>query len=163
MAYKFISVERKGDIAIITLRKPPENRLNVEACQELIRAYRQIEKDLGQDAEGAVILRGSDAKFFTTGLDLHERDQNIFASSDGFYPSVSFLTVPTPSRTHADLFIHSNQATRNHLGFPVSDCCVDHGPCNGWSLLAYSGPRLSSYEFTARLLADATRKRRSAS
>jgi enoyl-CoA hydratase/carnithine racemase len=106
MAYKFISVERKRDIAIITLRKPPENRLNVEACQELIRAYRQIEKDFGQEAEGAVILRGSDAKFFTTGLDLHERDQNIFASSDGFYPSVFPPTVPTASQRHADLFTH---------------------------------------------------------
>ena len=75
-AYKYISVERRGDIFVITLQKPPENRLNVEACQELIRAYRQVEKDLGQDAEGAVILRGSDAKFFTTGLDLHERDES---------------------------------------------------------------------------------------
>jgi hypothetical protein len=37
MAYKFISVERMGDVFVITLRKPPENRLNVEACQELIR------------------------------------------------------------------------------------------------------------------------------
>ena len=98
MAYKFISVERKGDIYIITLQKPPENRLNVEACQELIRAYRQVEKDLGKDSDGAVILRGKDAKYFTTGLDLHERDQNIFASSDGFYPLLAtVLDFPFPT------------------------------------------------------------------
>jgi len=67
MEYKFITVERKGDIFIITLRKPPENRLNVEACQELIRAYRSAEKELGRDSDGAVILKGSDAKFFHDG------------------------------------------------------------------------------------------------
>ena len=106
MAYKFISVERKGDIAIITLRKPPENRLNVETCQELIRAYRQVEKDFGRDADGAVILRGSDAKFFTTGLDLYERDQNIFASSDGFYPSVFLSADPSMPKTNADQSIY---------------------------------------------------------
>lgn len=98
MSYKFISMERKGDVFVITLRKPPENRLNVEACQELIRAYREAEKDLGKDSDGAVILQGSDAKFFTTGLDLHERDQNIFASSDGFYPLLAtILDFPFPT------------------------------------------------------------------
>jgi len=44
MSFKHISVEKHGDggIYIVTLKKPPENRLNVEACQELIRAYRGI-------------------------------------------------------------------------------------------------------------------------
>ena len=98
MSYKFLSVERIGDVFIITLRKPPENRLNVEACQELIRAYRQAERELGQDSEGAVVLRGSDAKFFTTGLDLYERDVNPFSSSDGFYPLLAtILDLPFPS------------------------------------------------------------------
>ena len=91
MIYKFISVERKGDIFVITLRKPPENRLNVEACQELIRAYRQAEQELGSEAEGAIILRGNDAKFFTTGLDLSERLRNPFGSSDGFYPLLATI------------------------------------------------------------------------
>jgi Delta3-Delta2-enoyl-CoA isomerase len=96
--YQYISVERRDDIFIITLQKPPENRLNVAACQELIRAYRQIENELGQDNEGAVILRGNDQKFFTTGLDLHERDQNIFSSSDGFYPLLAtILDLPFPT------------------------------------------------------------------
>ncbi|KAK3684525.1 hypothetical protein LTR37_020200 [Vermiconidia calcicola] len=98
MDFKFISLKRKGDVFVITLQKPPENRLDSEACQELIRAYRHVEKELGQEADGAVILRGSDAKFFTTGLDLHERERNPFASSDGFYPLLAtVLDFPFPT------------------------------------------------------------------
>lgn len=66
MDYQYLQVERKGDIFIITLKKPPENRLNVACCQELIRAYHAIQKSLGSDAEGAVILTSDSAKFFTT-------------------------------------------------------------------------------------------------
>lgn len=85
--YKNLDVQRlEGGIYIITMQKPPENRITVEFARTLIRAYRDIEKELGSDVEGAVILRGNDAKFFTTGLDLNERDVNPFASTDGFYP-----------------------------------------------------------------------------
>ena len=99
--YNYCSVERIGtdsDIYIITLRKPPENRLTVASCQELIRAYRTIESELGPDSEGAVILRGDNAKFFTTGLDLNERERNRFSSSDGFYPLLhTILDFPFPT------------------------------------------------------------------
>lgn len=96
--FKYISLERKRDIYIVTLQKPPENRLNVAACQELILAYRYIEVQLGRNTEGAVILRGNDAKFFTTGLDLNERDTNPFVSSDGFYPLLAtILDFPFPT------------------------------------------------------------------
>jgi len=98
MAYKHISIERSGDVYTITLRKPPENRLDIEACQELIRAYRQAEIELGQDAEGTVILKGNDARFFCTGLDLDERERNPFSSSDGFYPLLAtILDFPFPT------------------------------------------------------------------
>lgn len=85
--YKDLDVKRlDGNIYVITMQKPPENRITLEFAQTMIRAYRDIEKEIGSDAEGAVILRGNDAKFFTTGLDLYERDVNPFASTDGFYP-----------------------------------------------------------------------------
>lgn len=57
---------------VITMRRAPENRLNVQFCQELIRAFREVEKELGPGAEGAVILRGSDAKFFCTVGSMYE-------------------------------------------------------------------------------------------
>ncbi|KAF2105319.1 hypothetical protein BDV96DRAFT_617858 [Lophiotrema nucula] len=75
------------------MQKPPENRITVEFAQTQIRAYRDIEKELGSDAKGAVILRGKGAKFFTTGLDLDEREVNPFASTDGFYPVPCVLTL----------------------------------------------------------------------
>lgn len=98
MPYEYLSVERDGDVYIITLRKPPENRLNIAACQELILAYRNIERELGRDAPGAVILKGNDAKFFCTGLDLDERERNEYSSTDGFYPLLStLLDFPFPT------------------------------------------------------------------
>jgi len=98
--YRYITIERQGGdgIYVITLRKPPENRLDVACCQELIRAYHNIQQVLGSDSEGAVILRGENSKFFCTGLDLDEREGNIFASSDGFYPLLAtVLDFPFPT------------------------------------------------------------------
>ena len=71
--YRYITVERKGSdgIYVITLHKPPENRLNVACCQELIRAYHNIQRALGSDSGGAVILRGDNAKFFCTVSQAH--------------------------------------------------------------------------------------------
>lgn len=66
MAYQNLTIERRGRVYIITLKKAPENRLNVLFCKELIRAYHQIQSKLGPDSEGAVIMRGNDAKFFCT-------------------------------------------------------------------------------------------------
>lgn len=69
MAFQFVTVERKGsagNIFVITLQKPPENRLTVASSQELIKAYHSIQKELGDDSEGAVILTSSSQKFFTT-------------------------------------------------------------------------------------------------
>lgn len=45
MSFQYLSISQTGkdnNIYIITLQKPPENRLNVAACQELIRAYRTV-------------------------------------------------------------------------------------------------------------------------
>ncbi|KAK5943761.1 hypothetical protein PMZ80_004770 [Knufia obscura] len=99
--FKFLTVDRAGqdgNVYIITLNKPPENRLNVEACQEIIRALRAVESAVGQDQEGAVILTSFSPKFFTTGLDLNEREVNKFSSSDGFYPLLhTLLDYPLPT------------------------------------------------------------------
>lgn len=45
MSFQYLSISQTGkdnNIHIITLNKPPENRLNIAACQELIRAYRTV-------------------------------------------------------------------------------------------------------------------------
>lgn len=67
MSYPNLTIDcHDSNIYVITMRKLPENRLNVAFAQEIIRALRDIETRLGKDAEGAVIIRGSDAKFFCT-------------------------------------------------------------------------------------------------
>ncbi|PGG96862.1 hypothetical protein AJ79_09424 [Helicocarpus griseus UAMH5409] len=97
-SYNHLSVERRGSIYIITMQKPPENRITVSFAQTLITAFRDIEGELGPDSEGAVILRGNDTKFFCTGLDLEERETNKFASTDGFYPLIhTILDFPYPT------------------------------------------------------------------
>ena len=73
MAFQYLSKERKGDVFVITMRRAPENRLNVQFCQELIKAYHDIQLELGPDSEGAVILQGSDAKFFCTVRSIREQ------------------------------------------------------------------------------------------
>ncbi|KAJ5141533.1 hypothetical protein N7526_002528 [Penicillium atrosanguineum] len=88
-----LSLERHGNVFVLTMQKPPENRLNSSYCQEMIRAYRTVEKLLGPDSDGAVITRGSDTKFWCTGLELDESDSNPFANTDGFYPVGARLSL----------------------------------------------------------------------
>jgi Delta3-Delta2-enoyl-CoA isomerase len=64
--YNNLNLERRGDIYILTLQKPPENRLTSQFCQEIIRALNDVRNELGQDSPGAVIIRGNDDKFFCT-------------------------------------------------------------------------------------------------
>jgi len=84
--YKDLRVDQHDRVFVITLQKAPENRINVRFAQEIIRALRDIEAELGPDSEGCVITRGNDEKFWCTGLELDEADTNPFANSDGFFP-----------------------------------------------------------------------------
>ncbi|KAF2801491.1 ClpP/crotonase [Mytilinidion resinicola] len=98
MSYQNLTIDRHSSIFVITLRKAPENRINVAFAQEIIRALRDIEAQLGPDADGCVITRGSDAKFWCTGLDLDESDTNPHANTDGFYPLLAtLLDYPFPT------------------------------------------------------------------
>jgi hypothetical protein len=93
-----LHLERRGNIFIITLQKPPENRLNTKFCQDIIATFHYIQRLLGPLSEGAVITRGNDAKFFCTGVELDEADSNPFANSDGFYPMLhTILDFPYPT------------------------------------------------------------------
>ncbi|KAF3402960.1 Acetamidase regulatory protein [Talaromyces pinophilus] len=96
--FRDLSLERHGNVFVITLQKDPENRLNSWYCQEIIRAFRTVEKLLGPGSEGAVITRGSNAKFWCTGVELDEAETNPFATTDGFYPLLHvILDFPFPT------------------------------------------------------------------
>ena len=104
--FKNLSLDRQGDVFIITLQKPPENRLNSAFCRELISCYHHIQRTLGPNSPGAVITRGNDAKFFCTGLDLEEGERDPFANTDGFYPLLATI-VDFPYPTVALLTGHT--------------------------------------------------------
>lgn len=64
--FKYILLERQGNIFILTLQRPPENRLNSAFCQEIIKAFHTVQRVLGPNSEGAVITQGHDVKFWCT-------------------------------------------------------------------------------------------------
>jgi enoyl-CoA hydratase/carnithine racemase len=98
MDFQDLTLDRRGDVFIITLQRSPENRLTVDFCDQIIRAFHYVQRTLGTDSPGAVITRGSDAKFWCTGVDLKERETNPFANSDGFYPMLhTILDFPFPT------------------------------------------------------------------
>jgi Delta3-Delta2-enoyl-CoA isomerase len=98
LEWKNLSLERRGNIFILTLQKSPENRLDSAFCQEIIRAFNYVRKALGENSDGAIITRGSDAKFWCTGLDLDESDRDPFAYSDGFFPLLAaVMDFPFPT------------------------------------------------------------------
>lgn len=73
MASQDFSVERLGNIFVITLHRAPENRLNMTLCQGLQRAFHDIQRQLGPGSEGAVITRGCDDKYFSTVREFYTR------------------------------------------------------------------------------------------
>lgn len=97
-AFEHLSLERRDQVFIITLRRGEENRLNTRICNEVIKAFHYIQKNLGPNSPGAVITRGHNAKFWCTGVDQDERDSNPFANSDGFFPMIhTVLDFPYPT------------------------------------------------------------------
>ncbi|KAJ9652398.1 hypothetical protein H2198_008367 [Neophaeococcomyces mojaviensis] len=89
------------NVYIITMHKPPENRLNAAYAQTLIRALRHIESKLASTANahgGAVVINSFSDKFWCTGLELDESDTNPYANSDGFFPLLATLVdYPYPT------------------------------------------------------------------
>ncbi|WPG98073.1 Hypothetical protein R9X50_00085900 [Acrodontium crateriforme] len=96
---KDLAVDRHdGNVFVITMRKAPENRINSAYAQKLIAAFNKIRSILGPNSEGAVITRGNDAKFWCTGLELDEADNNPYANSEGFFPLLATVVdFPFPT------------------------------------------------------------------
>lgn len=101
-AFQHLSLERRANnVFLLTLRRAPENRLNSEFSQELIRALHHVQRVLtseGSDVPGALVTTSFSEKFFCTGIDLEEPDTNPWAMTDGFYPMLAaFLDFPYPT------------------------------------------------------------------
>lgn len=178
--FRNLSLERHGNVFVLSMQKPPENRLNSWYCQEMIRAYRTVERLLGPDSEGAVITRGNDAKFWCTvcttcrpirkgartnpffqGLELDEADKNPFANTDGFYPVRGPLeSHKLPAAIRAEDDADLCPAHPYHPGLPIPNHRITHWPHIWRRLSSCTGTRLSNHEFTPRFHFNATRESR---
>lgn len=84
MQYQFISVEREGQLMIVTLQRPEaHNALNFGAHEELQHAFDSFAHD---DDQWVAILTGSGTKAFCAGHDLKQQanDANLTTPSKGF-------------------------------------------------------------------------------
>jgi enoyl-CoA hydratase len=69
MGYETLLVEREGNIAVVTLNRPPVNSLNAKAYSEIYDVFCELEKD---ESVRAVVLTGAGEKAFAAGLDVKE-------------------------------------------------------------------------------------------
>ena len=59
------TLERSGEIAVLTIDRPPANAMNVELLDDVVAALREVERD----PPGALVLAGREG-FFSAGVDL---------------------------------------------------------------------------------------------
>ncbi len=63
----YITIEKHGKVALMTMNYKKENRFNPEVIDEMMGQLDEIEAD---DSLGAIVVTGGDPKFFSNGLDL---------------------------------------------------------------------------------------------
>jgi enoyl-CoA hydratase len=89
MTAALIDVAHRGRVAIVTLRRPPANAMNLELTEEIAAVFKSLRQD---KAPGAVVLTGQ-GKSFCAGVDLKivpsfsEADQRrmVNALNSAFY------------------------------------------------------------------------------
>lgn len=64
-----LSLERDGNVAMITMNRPPANRLNVKSYEDLNTVFTELSKD---ETVGAIVLTGAGEESFAAGLDVKE-------------------------------------------------------------------------------------------
>jgi enoyl-CoA hydratase len=66
MTSGMIDVSRRGKVALVTLRRPPANALNIELTEEIASVF----QDLGRDDEVKSVVLTGHGKSFCAGVDL---------------------------------------------------------------------------------------------
>lgn len=69
MTAKYVKSQRDGNVAIVTIDRPPVNALNSEAYDELSQVFGELARD---DEVKAVVLTGAGEKAFVAGADVTE-------------------------------------------------------------------------------------------
>ena len=75
MTYENLILERRGNVAVLTLHRPPMNPLNRRMYKELIEASNEVDVD---PTVKALVITGADAKAFSAGLDVADVEGKSF-------------------------------------------------------------------------------------
>jgi enoyl-CoA hydratase/carnithine racemase len=80
-------------VAVVTIRKPPQNVINLACAAELIYALQAIANSFRQSSSegGAVVVTSFSSKFWSAGLDIDEHHDDPDSHAKGFYPLVAEL------------------------------------------------------------------------
>lgn len=95
MEFKNISLDIKGNVARLVLRRAPVNVLNIEMMKEMNAALEQVQKAPGLRA----LVLSAEGKFFSAGVDVaeHTKDKvrEMIAVFHGIFENLNKLTAPT--------------------------------------------------------------------
>jgi enoyl-CoA hydratase/carnithine racemase len=79
MAYENLSLEKKDNIAILTLNRPPANAVNLGLREDFSKALDEMEND---KSVRVVIITGTGEKAFSAGFDVSDTE-NVLKGPDG--------------------------------------------------------------------------------
>ena len=80
MAYETITVEKEGNIGIVTLNRPPTNSVNFALLEDMEKALNQFEAD---NEVRALIITGAGEKGFSAGFDITEAGRAVEIGDKG--------------------------------------------------------------------------------
>jgi len=94
--FRNIIYEKDGDVARITINRPPFNILNVETLQEIHKALKNAEKD---DNIKVLVITGAGEKAFSAGVDIKdhfpEKIEETLESFHGVFHLLFEINKPT--------------------------------------------------------------------
>jgi len=74
MVYKFLKLDNRDGVGIITINRPPTNAINLELLEEMDKIFDQVSEDTGIKA---VVITSANEKTFISGADVKSMDGTI--------------------------------------------------------------------------------------
>ena len=95
MDFKNISLDVKGGVARLVLKRPPVNVLNIEMMKEMNLALEHVQKTPGLRA----LVLSAEGKFFSASVDVaehtHDKVHEMISVFHGIFENLNRLTMPT--------------------------------------------------------------------
>lgn len=110
--YEFLTYERRGRVAELTMNRPPVNAISPQLAAEVVDAYRRARTD---DAVGAVILTSALDGVFSAGFDL----------------KIGLEMSGTELRRFVEVFYYDMHEAQYRLGKPTIAAVTGHAKAAG--------------------------------